>query len=424
MLAKARWWGLAALALLGCAQADDGRTTIRYMAWGNPPQLALEKRFCEAFMQENPGIRVKFIQTPSSAYRDKMILMLASRTAPDVMRVDSFDFPALVAKDYYHPLDGLIANDPTYRQADYFPVAVQEGRYRGRQYGVNVLFGSPVVYYNKDLLQKAGLEEPYALWRRGEWTWDAYLRYARAMTTKDARGKPLSFGSWINGFALQCATVYSFGGDIMRDGRVCLAEGKAAEAMRFVRDLRFRDKVEPNASQTANSAFSFEGGKIGMQMEWMGVTPRLREAAKFDWDVCPIPLKPGGTTMVKGNQLVMSAESRHPEAAWAFMKFMTGKRTEMKLYADLRRCFPTRKDVAYSAAYLGSGVQPPHHLDAFVWSVERARKMPITTRWGEWTTEFNGAVEPLYNGTTDDVAGTLREGQRRANAMLAVREGL
>ena len=416
--------GLAALALLGCGRADDGRTAIRYMAWGNPQQLALEKRICAEFMRQNPTIRVDFIQTPSSAYRDKMILMLASRTAPDVMRVDHFDFPALVAKEYYRPLDEFIAKDPDYRLADYFPVTVEEGRYRGRQYGLDVLFGAPTVYYNKDLLKRAGLEEPYALWKRGEWTWDVYLRYARAMTTRDARGKPLTFGSWINGLAFQCAMVYSFGGRIMRDGRVSLADGKALEAMRFLRDLRFEYRAEPNASQTANSAFSFDGGKIGMQVEWMGVTPRLREAAKFDWDVCPMPLKAGGTTMVKGNQIVMSAESRHPEAAWRFMKYLTGKRTETRLYAELRRCFPTRKDVAYSPAYLLSGVEPPHHLDAFLWSVEQGRPMPITSRWGEWTTEFNGAVEPLFNGTTSDVAGTLREAQRRANATLDVREGL
>ena len=409
---------------LGCAPDNFKGVVIRYMAWGNPQQLALEKRFCDEFMRQNPAIRVEFIQTPSSAYRDKMILMLASRTAPDVMRVDRFDFPALVAKDYYYPLDDLIAKDPTYRLADYFPVAVEEGRYKGRQYGLDVLLGAPIIYYNKDLLKKAGLEEPYALWKRGAWTWDAYLRYARAMTTKDARGKPLTFGSWVNGLAFQCATVYAFGGDIMRNGRASLAEGKAAEAMRFVRDLRFKEKVEPNASQTANSAFSFEGGKIGMQMEWMGITPRLREAATFDWDVCPVPLKTGGTTMVKGNQLVMAAESRHPQAAWEFMKFMTGKGTETILYTDLRRCFPTRKDVAYSRAYLSSGARPPHHMDAFVWSIEHARKMPITSRWGEWTTEFNGAVEPLFNGTSSDVEGSLREGQRRANATLDVREGL
>ena len=425
MVAGRRWVGLLGLLpLVACVPDDFHGTEIRYMAWGNPQQLKLEKQFCEEFSQSHPGIRVKFIQTPSSAYHYKMVLMLASHTAPDVMRVDHYDFPALVAKDYFYPLDDLIRKDPEYKLSDYFPGAMEEGRYRGKMYGLSVLFGAPIIYYNKDLLAKANLEEPYNLWKRGEWTWDAYLRYAQAMTTKDGQGKPLTFGSWINSLPFQCAVAYTFGGSIMRDGKVDFAEGPQLEALRFLHDLRFKYKVEPNASQSANSMFSFDGGKTGMEVEWMGITPRLRDTAKFDWDCCPMPIKPGGTTLVKGNQLVMSGESRHPEAAWEFMKFMTGKRAEEKLYVQLRRCFPTRKDVAYSPEFLASGDKPPHHLDAFIFSVEKGRTLPITSRWAEWTTEFNGALEPLFNGTTHEVDQTVAEAQRRANEVLAVREGL
>lgn len=414
---------LAALAIAACAPDERG-VEIRYMAWGNPQQLEVEKRFCEEFSKTHPGVHVKFIQTPSSAYGNKMILMLASRTAPDVMRVDHYSFPALVAKDYFHSLDDLIRHDATFRLDDYFPGAVEEGRYKGRLYGLNVLFGSPTIYYNKDLLRKAGLEEPYALWKRGAWTWDAYLRYAKALTTRDARGKPLTFGSFINDFPARMAAVYAFGGEIMRDGRVVLDEGKAHAAFRYLFDLRFKHRVEPTVAQAANSIFGFDGGKLGMAVDWMGATPRLRDAARFDWDVCPFPVAPGGTTMVKGNQLVMSADSRHKDLAWEFMKFMTGPEVERKLYIELRRSFPTRKDVARSPDYLRSGDKPPHHLDAFVSSVERGRVLPITSRWGEWTGEFNSAMEPVFNGTESDLDKGLREAVRRANAALAVREGL
>ncbi len=424
MVAKGRWLGLAALGALSACAPEETGTVVRYMAWGTPQQLALEKRLCEAFSAAHPGVTVRFIQTPSSAYHNKMVLMLASRTAPDVMRVDHYDFPAMAAKDYFHPLDALIAKDPTYRLEDYFPGATEEGRAKGGLYGLNVLFGSPIIYYNKDILKKAGLGEPYALWRRGEWTWDAYRRYAKAMTTKDARGRPLTYGSFVNDPTARLAVVYSLGGDIMRDGRVVLAQGKALEAFRLLYALRFKDRVEPTAAQSANSMFAFDGGKLGMAVDWMGVTPRLCEAARFDWDVCPLPVAPGGTTLVKGNQLVMSAATRHPQAAWEFMRFMTGKTVERRLYVELRRSFPTRIDVAKSPDYLRSGDRPPHHLDAFVSSIERGRVLPITSRWAEWTTEFNSALEPLFNGTASNVDGTLHEAQRRANDALAVQEGL
>jgi multiple sugar transport system substrate-binding protein len=417
---------LALAAVLGCTPDEFKGVTIRYMAWGNPQQLALEKRFCEEFSVTHPGVRVRFIQTPSSAYLNKMVLMLASRTSPDVMRVDHFNFPALVAKDYFRPLDDLIAADPAYKTSDYFPVAVEEGKYRGRLYGVNVLLGAQVVYYNKDLLRKAGLEDPYALWKRGDWDWATYRRYALAMTQRNVQGKVLSFGSWVNGFASQAAVVYAFGGSLMdpSQSRVVLAEGKAREAFRYLHDLRFVDRAEPTSAQAANAAFNFDGGKLGMSLDWLGSIPRLREAATFDWDVCPLPMRPGGTTMVKGNQLAMASSSEHPKEAWAFMKYMTGRETEHKLYVELRRCFPSRKDVAYGPDYLDPKGKSPAHLDAFVASIEGGRVLPITSRWSEWNSEFNSGLEPLFNGTTHDVDAALREAQRRANATLVVREGL
>ena len=131
MVAKGRWVGLLVPLVASCAP-DDGLTHVRYMAWGTPQQLALEKAFCKEFSRAHEGVQVDFIQTPSSAYGHKMILMLASRTAPDVMRVDHYNFPSLVAKDYFHPLDDLIAKDATYRLEDYFPGAVEEGRYKGQ----------------------------------------------------------------------------------------------------------------------------------------------------------------------------------------------------------------------------------------------------------------------------------------------------
>ncbi len=420
-------WRLAPLALLAasaCAPDDPRTVEIRYMAWGNPQQLEVEKAFCEEFSASHPGIKVRFIQTPASYYGQKMILMLASRTAPDVMRVDHYSFPALVAKDYFHRLDEFIAKDKEFKLADYFPGAVEEGLYKGGVYGLNVLFGAPTIYYNKDILKKAGLEEPYQLWKRGEWTWDAYLRYAKATTTKDKSGKPLTFGSYINDLPSRLAVVYGFGGEIMRGGRVVLAEGKARKAFHYLHALRFKHKAEPSASQAANSIFGFDGGKLAMAPDWMGATPRLRDAASFDWDVCPFPVAPEGSTLVKGNQLAMSAESRHPEAAWEFMKYMTGRRAERKLYVELRRSFPTRKDVAHSKEYLASGDKPPHHLDAFVYAIETGRVLPITSRWSEWTGEFNSGLEPLFNGTTSDVDAALKEAQKRANDALAVREGL
>ena len=425
MLGKANL--IAALALtVSCTPQSQNLIEINYMAWGNPQQLELEQKLCDEFNAANPGIRVKLFKVPGSAYGNKMIVMLASRTAPDVMRVDHYNFPALVQKDYFLPMDELIANDPEFSLDDFFEVAVDEGRYKGKLYGMNVLFGSIVMYYNKTMVQKAGLEDPFELWKKGEWTWDRYLGHAKKMTKKRPDGRFDAFGAAMPEFPTNFACLFSFGAEIMdpTSTRVTAGSGEAVEAWEFFHDLRYVHQAAPSPSQGANAVFTFDSGKIGMSFDWMGMTPRYRETIKdFEWDTCPIPKGKGGDVAVlKGNQLVISAETKHPEAAWKWVKFITSEKVE-RLLARNRRSFPTRKAVAYSDDYLKSD-QPPFNMRAFTYAVETGKPFPITSRWGEWTREFRSGLDNLLAGRTPDIAAAAKEAEDRANGTLAVKEGL
>ena len=408
----------------GCSgENSTGKVELRYMAWGNPQQLALEERLVEEFNSSNPDVHVRLFKVPQSSYGNKMIVMLASRTAPDIMRVDHFNFPSLVKKDYFRPLDDLIAKDREFRLSDFFTQAIDEGRHKGKLYGLNVLFGSVLVYYNKTLVQKCGLEDPYALWQRGEWTWERYRSHAITMTKQRSDGKYETFGASVPGIPMQWLAVWGFGGEIMdaEMKRVRLNEPPAVAAYTFWRDLRSKDKAAPTPSQAANSVFSFESGKIGMQFDWMGMTPRGRETVRgFDWDVVPIP---GGASLLKGNQLVMNADSAHPEASWRFMKHMTSEKVERILAVEMRRAFPTRKAIAYSKEYLGSD-QAPRNMNAFVYAVETGRPLPITDRWNDWVWQFNGAIDLLLSGQETNVQAACDDGVERATKALAVPEGL
>lgn len=163
------------------------------MAWGNPEQIALEKQIAAEFEKQNPGIHVHFFMVPGSSYADKLQLMLASRTAPDVMRADRYYFPALVRKEYFRTLDPFVAKEKPGFLDDFIPLALEEGRYKGGLYALNVLFGSVMVYYNRNLFEKAGLTDPYQLHKRGEWNWETFVENAKALTKRES-GRTLEYG--------------------------------------------------------------------------------------------------------------------------------------------------------------------------------------------------------------------------------------
>lgn len=416
---------LIAIQAAGCRQTGEcpaGKTCIRYMAWGNPQQFQAEQLVVNRFNQENPDLFVQLFSVPGSAYLQKATLMLASRTAPDVLRIDHYAFPALQPKGYFHDLTDFAAADPTFKESDYFPTAIAECKVGDRLFGLSTLYGGIILYYNKTLFRAAGLADPYDLFKRGEWTWERYRQDAIRLTQFDKDGHAKVFGTRIPESPAYYDVVWSFGGDFLSpDMRHCVADSSATvRAFQFLSDIVWKDHAAPTPAQFANSAYTFESGKIAMNFDFMGMAPRYRDAAKgFDWDICPPPRGDGPLVdVVKGNQLVMAANCRQPQAAWRFMRFYTGYESEIELYGKIRRCFPTRIAVAKSPEFL-DGTRPPAHPQAFTDAVEHGRILPINPRWQEWTTIFNSELDNLLSGRERDARVVLERATAKVNEALA-----
>ena len=405
-----------------------GQVTLNYMAWGNFEQLAVEQQICDAFEKAHPDVRVHLFMVPGSAYTDKLQLMLASRTAPDVMRVDHYYFPALVRKDYFLPLDPFIAHEKPGFLDDFVPTALDECRYKSGLFAMNVLFGPTVIYYNKNLFKAAGLSEPYELAQKGAWNWDAFVQTAQALTQKEkGTDRIAQFGTSMPPWPGYCSVIWNRGGQLMSDDWSHMVLGDSADgvaAMQDLADLRWKYHCAPTPSDGALSAFAFESGKLAMSWDWSGMSPKYRKSVKkFDWDIAPMPSGPkGDRVVVKGNQIVANALTKHPDLAWEFLKFITGPETEQMVCGTLRRSTPTRKSVQQSAEYLQAEL-PPYHPKVFLDSVERGRILPINPRYNEWSTEFTSATELLFNLQSESAEATAKNATARVNRLLARPEG-
>ena len=409
----------------GCARRD-GRTLLRYMAWGNPEQLALEQEIASRFEAQSPGVRVQLFLVPGSAYADKLQLMLASRTAPDVMRADHYYFPALARKNYFLPLDGFVAGEKPGFLDDFVAPALEECKWQGKLYALNVLFGPMIVYYNKTLFAQAGLPNPYDLSRKGKWDWAAFVRAAQALT-KTEGGRAAQFGTNMVGFPMYSSVVWNKGGDFMNAGLSRMTLGDNPESIGGLRDyadLRWKYHCAPTPADSALSAFTFESGKIAMNWGWAGDSPRYRKnIKKFEWDIAPLPSGPHGDwSVVKGNQLTINRDTPHPELAWKYVKYMTSPETEMLLCGKMRRAVPTRLSVQRDPAYLHTD-KPPFHTNVFLEATARGKTLPINWRYNEWVVTYNAATEGLFNVGDISAAQASRDATARVNDLLASEEG-
>lgn len=389
------------LLLGGCARHEKGITTIRYMAWGNADHLAVEQRIIDEFEKTHPKIHVKLFMVPDSVYHQKLQIMLASRSAPDVMKVEGYNFPALVRKDYFQPIDRFAGNDPTLDLNDYFDAPIKECMYDGKLYGLNVAWGGQVIYYNKTMFKKAGILDPYELDKRGEWTWYKFLEVAQKLTKKGKNGRYVQFGTTMPHY---WTVVWAFGGDYLSPDfkRCTLDTPEAIRGLQFMKDLRWKYHVTPTPAEGTMAAFRFESGRIGMYFGWSGQTAVILGSAKgFEWDVAPMPVGPAGRfTPMKGNTLAIYKESLHPREAYEFIKFVTSAKSEMFICGRLRRWITTHKSVARNPEYLRA-YTPPYHTDVFLHEMDYAHRIPINERYNQWSVELHTGLGRMWTNELD-----------------------
>jgi multiple sugar transport system substrate-binding protein len=221
--------------------------------------------------------------------------------------------------------------------------------------------------------------------------------------------------------------IWCFGGHFMNRDRTRMTMAKdpyAVQGLQAYADLRWKHHCTPTPADNALSPFTFESGKIAMNWGWAGESPRYRaNITDFDWDIAPTPFGPrDSVTVVKGNQLVIYSETRHPQESWEFVKFMTGRYAELLLDGKMRRCVPTRYSVQRDPRYL-QATEPPYHTDVFLDCVRMGRTLPIDNRYMEWSQEYIAATDPLFNLGNCTALQTAQEAERRVNRVLSSEGG-
>jgi multiple sugar transport system substrate-binding protein len=389
--------------------------TIHYMTWGNPQQLQTERvvigRFNALCQSAGKPLRVEMFMPPAGGYPQKLLMMLASGEAPDVARVDHYNFSSWAAKGYFRDLTPIANNDPAFHADDFHPSAMRENYYHGRLYAMNMLFGGMICYYNASLFRAAGLDDPYHLWKKGKWTWAAFEDAATRLTFKDAAGHITAYGFTFGNIA-PTANYWGLwlwrekGDYLSSDHQRCeLDSPNSLRGFADMRSLIYTLGVCPSTDIAASNRFSLEAGNVAMYFDFAGFTPRYRDSIRdFDWDIAPTPSDPDNSyTLAKGNQLIITEQCKHPQEAWEWIKYLTSKETEEYFYGDeYRRCVPTRWAVLKDPEYLHAA-RPPFHTDVFVDVLDRARELPIDEAYPTWTATAQRMIEVLFINRSIDL---------------------
>lgn len=334
--------GLAAAALIGAgliataASAEDLRVTV----WtGNAQQLAMFDGFAAAFKKTHPDVNIKFETIPAGDYTQKLTFQLAGGNAPDLGWIMEDSAPAFEDAGALVDLSSTLKDNADYDFADFSQPAMGLWETGDKVWGIPFSTSPFMIYYNKDLFDKAGLEDPGTLAAKGEWTMDAWREDAKTIKDKT--------GVW--GFEFKDGQGYdtrimhammppirAYGG-FAWNGKECgFNKPEAVAAMTVLHDMVYEDKsIVPPGDQS-----DFFAGNAAMTINQISRVPNLANAS-FKWGLAPLPTGPAGASPVIGQAaFVVFAQGKHKDLAAEFLAFVTNKdnvKTMAKYFPPARK---------------------------------------------------------------------------------------
>lgn len=300
------------------------RVEVRLSGWASSPaETALLESLLYKFSLAHPDIVVKY-EPITGDFWQKIKTMVASNTEPDIYYMDIFQFPFFASKGVLVALDDYMAQDGVKRE-DFIPTLINAFTYEGKVYGIPKDFNTLGLFYNKALFREAGLDEP-----TNDWTWDDLKAAAEELTDKDAGiygfGTPPDPGRFP-------VFVFQNGGTIMNAdfSDTTLDSPEAVAAAEFYTSFR----KEGIGAIPADIGVGWQGegfgkGQLAMVYEGGWLIPYLKEQfPDLEYGVVQPPAGPKGEgNLVFTVAYSISKNSKHPEAAWKVINFLTNEESQ------------------------------------------------------------------------------------------------
>lgn len=278
----------AAGALAACGGGGDGTTTIQFVAPEDPKNL---EPVIRGFERANPGVRVKYTPVPFDRVNDVLQARLGAKdTEIDVFAVDPPRVSALAARKFLRDLSG-------YREQvrrDVLPGQDAPSYFRGRLWTMPIWSSTQFLYYNVDLLRKAGIEPPSSD-PAARWTWERTVAAARKAQKAGAQ-YGLLFDQTDRYYQLQVLPASLGGGSGVSPHDELTPEitnPAWVKAMRWYHDL-FADGLAPRGVSPDQMNVIFSSGHAAFFVGGPWDVGVFSAVTKLRWGLAPHPYFAGG----------------------------------------------------------------------------------------------------------------------------------
>lgn len=349
----------------------------------------------QAFTKANPDIKVNLEFVPYEGLHDKAVLAQGAGSGYDVVLFDVI-WPAEYATN-------KVLLDVSDRITDDMNKGVLPGAwttvdYDGKKYGMPWILDTKYLFYNKEILEKAGIKNPPK-------TWAELSEQAKIIKDKGLLASPIAW-SWSQAEAAICdytTLVSANKGEFLKDGKPAFQSGGGLDALNYMVDSYKSGLTNPNSKEFLEEDVRkvFENGEAAFALNWtymynMANDPKTSKVAG-KVGVVPAPGVAGKSEVsaVNGSMgLGITTNSKHADEAWKYITYMTSAPVQNQ-YAKLS--LPI-----WAASYDDAAVAKDQEelIAAAKLSLAAMYPRPTTPKYQELSNALQQAIQEALLGQT------------------------
>lgn len=274
-------------------------------------------------------------------YSDKVNASVMAGGLPDVLTVDGPNVSAYAANNIIQPLADLTEEE----KAEYLPSIIEQGTVDGDLYALGVMESSVGFYYNKEIIEEAGITIPDA---DHPWTWSEFLdileQVQPLMEEKGGYALDMTFPVGESSIYYFAPFVWSGGGELVSEDGL-EADGyfnseQTKEAMEYFHTIVKKGYMSEapidNLFESGRAAFKFDGAwevntvYTSYPDLQLGVAPYI---VSDNWD--------GGAYTPTGSwAFAASSDTKNLKGATELVKWMSGVDSGIRIW-EMTKNFPS-----------------------------------------------------------------------------------
>jgi multiple sugar transport system substrate-binding protein len=313
--------------VIGCSKDENGGKVTLNALFMKQAGYSEEDvtNITKEFEKNNPNIKIKATFAPYEALEQK-IQTSAKSGGYDVVVVDAPWTAKFAKAGFVKDVSEKLKSE---EESDIFTGAIDSVSYDGKLYGMPWLNDTKFLFYNKEILEKAGIQNPPT-------NFEELKEQAEIIRDKKMVPYPIVW-SWSQAEALVCdvtALTSSFGGKMIADnGKPTLNDPKNIEALTFMTDTLNEKLTDPKSTEYLEEDVRgvFSSGKSAFALNWTYMFNMANDEKESSIagkvGIAPIPMSVNG-----GMGLSVTSGSKHADEAWKYIQYLSSKEVQ-KNYA-------------------------------------------------------------------------------------------